>query len=188
MNELTFDKEKHVYTYDGKTVASVTHVLKASGLIDDRWFDDLSRERGKAVHKAVSLSLINDLDYAGLHAMIKPYVDAFLKFKSLVKFEPIIKLCERRQINLQYNYAGTPDIVCTLNNRPALIDIKTGASATARYQTAAYSEFQLIKCYRPDRFDLRLFPDGTYKLNRHDDPNDFNVFLSALNIVKLIKK
>ncbi len=35
---LSFDPETHQYWVDGEKVLSVTQVLKAAGLVDDRWY------------------------------------------------------------------------------------------------------------------------------------------------------
>ncbi len=181
---LKFDPEKHVYTYDGQPTPSVTQALKLGGLIDDKWFDDVSRARGSAVHKAIFLHMQNDLDFDSLHPMIKPYVEGFFQFEKMTRFKPIIELCEVSQFHPVHRYAGTPDVVGILNGRHIVLDFKTGAAPTARYQTAAYAEFPRIKIYQPDRFDLRLFPDGRPKLNQHKSPDDFTVFLAALTIAK----
>lgn len=182
---LKFDSEKHQYTFNGEVVASVTQILKAGGIIDDRWYTEESRARGTAVHETAFLYLQNDLDFESIHPIVKPYFDAFLKFMADTKFKPMIQLCEVPQYNPFSNYAGTPDMVGILNGRPALVDLKTGdAKQSARYQTAAYADMPAIKVYSPDRFDLRLFPDGKYKLNAHRDSSDLNTFLSCLNVAR----
>ena len=184
MNKLIFDKENHIYTLNGTKLFSVTQSLVQSGLIDTRWFTDEGRDRGKAVHEAIYLDLHNDLYVDGLHEIIRPYLDAWFKFKTEMRFKPILELCELKQFHPIYMYAGTPDSVGLLNGRHVLIDWKTGDASTAHLQTAAYKEFPRIKPYNPDRLSLRLYKTGKYKLIKHDDQDDFYNFLSNLKIAR----
>lgn len=184
MQDLVFEKESHSYFVKGKNIASVTQVIQKAGLIDTQWFTDFARDRGSAVHEAIHLDIHNNLFYDGLHEVIKPYVDAWLKFKKDTRAVPILRLCEKPQYNPIYGYVGTPDYVGTLNSRYVLIDYKTGASPVAHIQTAAYSRFPEIMPYMPERYSLRLFNDGKYKLIPHKDENDFLVFLDCLQKIK----
>ena len=182
---LTFDEENHVYRWNDAVVPSVTQILKHGGIIDDRWYTDDARDRGVAVHKAADLHIRNNLDEGSIHPIVRPYFDGLLKFMKDTRFKPMLQFCEVRQFHPIYIYAGTPDFFGILNGRPALIDVKTGdARQSARYQTAAYANFPMLKAYSPDRFDLRLYNDGRYKLNPHPDAQDFNVFLSCLNVAR----
>lgn len=182
--QIEFDPVAHRYTLNGQELMSVTTILKEAGLIDDRWFTDESRARGTAVHEAVFYDIHSDLHVESLHKTIQPYVEAWFRFKRDCDFVPKTELCEARMYHPLHGYAGTPDLVGILNGRPVLIDIKTGDCPTARYQTAAYREFPRVRAISPDRFSLRLFPDGRFKLSDHKNPNDFHVFLEALQKVK----
>lgn len=183
-NELTFDEAAHVYRLNGTPLISVTTVLKKAGIVVADFFTEEGRLRGTAVHKAVFYDIHADLHLDSLHPMIRPYVEGWLKFKRETHFRPIKALCEVRHHHPLYFYAGTPDVVGWLNGRPALIDVKTGDATTARFQTAAYREFPKILALQPDRFDLRLKPDGTYRLNRHPNHNDILQFWDALKKVR----
>lgn len=183
-NTLVFDKERHVYTLNDRELVSVTHSLQLGGLIDTRWFTDAARNRGVAVHEAIFLDIHGDLYVDGLHQIIKPYVEAWFKFKTDTRFKPIVEMCELRQFHPFYFYAGTPDCLGLLNGRTVLIDVKTGDASTAGIQLAAYSKFPRIMCYQPDRFSLRLKRDGSYSLKKHDDINDWPTFISNLEKIR----
>lgn len=182
--DIKFDAERHIYTIGDRTLISVTTAIKNAGLIDVTWFTDEARERGKAVHEAIFLDIFDDLDFDDLHPIIRGYFDGWLKFKHDTGFIPVKHLCERPQYHPEFEYVGMPDLLGRLNGRYAVIDAKTGDASTAPVQTAAYEEFPMIKAFSPDRFSLRLYKDGKYKLNRHDSPNDFLVFLDCLKIAK----
>jgi hypothetical protein len=182
MNKLEFDNETHTYRLNGTVLKSVTTIIKDAGLIDDRWFTEFSRWRGSAVHEAVFYDIHNDLD-PNIHEQIKPYMEAWFKFKQDTKFQPFKHLCESRQYHPIYKYAGSPDLPGMLNGSPALIDIKTGDCPTAGLQTAAYAMFPKLMAYSFKRFSLRLRIDGTYRLNRHDKVSDKIDFLAALRTV-----
>lgn len=181
---LEFDVEKHLYTLRGRPLVSVTQSLVLGGLVDIKWFTALGRDRGTAVHEAVFYDIFNDLDVASLHEMIRPYIEAWFKFKRDTRFRAIKEFCEFRQFHPLYFYAGTNDIFGMLNGRHAIIDIKTGDAKTAGIQLAAYEHFPRFLSYAPLRFSLILNRDGTYKLHRHDDPNDWRIFISNLEKIR----
>lgn len=184
MNDFNFDEESHVYTLNGNRLPSVTEIISKAGLSDCRYFTELGRLRGTAVHTAILFDIFDDLYFDGLHDIVKPYVKGWLRFKKDTGFIPDLRLSEKPQYHPLYLYAGKPDTAGLMNGRYILPDIKTGDSSTARFQTAAYAEFPEIKQFLPDRFDLRLYPNGSYKLNAHLNENDWPVFLNALMTVQ----
>lgn len=184
---FSFNKENHTYTLGGVRLPSVTEILKFGGLGGSRYFTEEGRIRGQAVHHAVFLEIDGDLNYGALHPKIKPYVDAWLAFKKQTRFRPIRELCEGPQFHNVLLYGGTPDVVGYLNGRAVVLDVKTGDATTAKYQTAAYREFPRIAAFGPSRFDLRLRPDGLYRLNEHRGANDWAVFVAHLSQYRSVK-
>lgn len=185
-NGLVFDEENHKYYFNENPVISVTTVLKEAGLINSDFFTEQSRNRGIAVHHGVFLDINNQLDKSSLHPLIEGYMEAWFSFVRDTGFIAFKHLCERRMYQPNYQYAGTPDLVGMLNGRSILIDIKTGDSKTAKYQTAAYRQFNELFTLKPDRAHLRLFNSGKYSLvHHHDHLLDFEFFLDALNKVRL---
>jgi len=181
--EIDFDEAEHIYRVAGRRVISVSQVLVEGGLIDPTWFTEEGKERGIAVHSAVNLDLNDDLHFDSLHPLIKPYVEAWLDAKKYLKIIPYLDLCEKKQYHHIYKYCGRPDIVGHIfgNKTNVVIDVKTGAATTARYQLSAYREFPSILCKFPRRFDLRLFKTGKWSFNEYKDPNDFLIFMDLLN-------
>ena len=81
-----------------------------------------------------------------------------------------------------YRYAGTLDQVGILNDKSALIDIKTGAyQPWWALQTAAYNA--VSKCHY--RYSLELHGDGKYKLIQHKKTTDLQAFLACLTVFNL---
>ena len=106
---VEFKEEGHVYTFGKKHLPSVTGILKSEGFIDDRFFDDYSRNRGSMVHLACHLDDINDLDEGSLDPAIIPYLTAWRLFKKESGF--IVEKSEQPRMSSAYQFAGTPDCI-----------------------------------------------------------------------------
>lgn len=188
MTTLTFDPATHTYAIDGRTLPSVTQVLKAEGLIDTSgpWYTDWHSGRGNAIHAALEFDDQGDLDYASLDPEIKPYVDAWRDFKAKVGVKCIH--IERRLHCPHRWYAGMIDRVLNIRSEiPGIIlDIKTGgperwhAIQTAAYKGLAMSNNLLGTSSMTDRACLYLKPNGKHKLVTHKDPSDWDVWCGAL--------
>jgi hypothetical protein len=182
--EIKFDEERHKYTNDGINIPSVTTILGAVGLPDLsaipvtalQW----KAELGTMVHLATELDDLGELDDGSLDDRIVPFLEAYRRFKSESGFE-IIDM-EKVVYDPTLKYAGKLDRFGILNGKRTLLDIKTGVfdPLSVGPQTAAYAK-SYGKC---NRYALQLKDDGTYKLHRLNNQNDFNIFLSALNIYK----
>jgi RecB family exonuclease len=184
---LTFDEEKHEYRLDGRVIPSVTQVLKAAGMIDDQWFDEWSRERGKAVHKATELNDRGELDESTIDPRIAGYLDAWRRFifETGWKSNEIEKLVFSRFAW----FAGTLDRIGRFptDRGLSIVDIKTGTPTRAdQLQVAAYEKAYNsmddgIRCGRSMAVYLR--ENGTYtKGNEADYQRDVSVFLAALTV------
>lgn len=191
MNAISFDKETHRYTIAGRTIPSVTQVLKR--LYDWDGIPDAvleyARERGSMVHKACELLDCNDLDYDDLDAQLVPYMQAWKSFKQATGFIP--KHIEQPFYSERLGVCGTPDrvgVLSSLTGKPAaVIEIKATAeiSPVAALQLAGY---QLIlrdndeSCYH--RYIVLLQPSGKYKLQSCPSVLDIPVFLGELQSYK----
>lgn len=183
-SRLQFDEERHVYTLDGNEVLSVTQILKVAGLMDSRWFNTESRDRGSYVAQATHFMDEGELDIESLDPALVPYCRAWSKFLSESRSEVIQS--EYRVCNLTHGYAGTLDRWLVMNGKDTLIDIKTGTSAPWHpIQTAGYAS-----CIRTHftRGCVYLNDDGSYKLKLHKDASDYGVFGAALVVAQWKQK
>ena len=160
---------------------SVTTILTAAGMYDDRFFTEGARDRGRYIHKALLYLLQDDLVEETVPDEYNGYIAAFKRFMSETDCTPYIEMCEVPLFSDIWRFAGTPDIICKLNGRDVIIDVKTGVeAATTGVQTAAYA----LLCPIPvvQRFGLYLKADGKYKLVEYKDRNDIKIFNAALSL------
>ena len=125
MAHFTFEEDDHVYALaGGAAVPSVTQVLEATGLAPDLSFlDPWYRERGKAVHQAMALELVGDLDWDSLDERIRPFVQHGRDWLDAVGATPLI--VEHRWVHRILGYGGTMDLYAESKLGPLLIDWKT---------------------------------------------------------------
>lgn len=177
MDGLIFNAEKHQYFLNGNPLPSVTQILSNLGFIDKNFFTEYGRTRGKFVHLACELDDKNDLDEESLDSALLPYLKAWRSFKrdTGIKIEKI----EEPNYSLIYSFAGTPDRVCVQNRTKTIIDIKSGTiSAVTGLQLAAYDILE--GGTRSKRFAVQLMETGKYKLHTYADPQDRQIFISAV--------
>lgn len=187
---LNLDKETHTYTKDKQQIPGVSRILQGAGLID---FSKVPIDRleaalnfGTAVHRACELYDKNDLDETSLSEELIPYLNAWKKFRKDTKFK--IKAIEEHVLSTRLRFAGTLDRRGLLYDRHVIIDIKSSVDfhPAAAIQTSAYKEAynedKKPKDKVLDRYSVLLKPDGNYKVVQYKDKNDFNIFVSSLNL------
>lgn len=106
---VTFDAERHVYTWQGKDLKSVTQILQEENFVDSTWFTEWARDKGSHVHTAIKYDLAGELDEDSLDDEIRPYLSAFRKFMTESGFK--VERSETPGVNTTHHYAGTPDII-----------------------------------------------------------------------------
>lgn len=133
--DFFFDEDLHVYTYKGKRVASVTQVMKATGLSTDYAAVDPkvlanAAARGTAVHKAIEALNEGKLEPKKIHETIVPRVEAYKRFVKEYEWDNICS--ERKYYSPKWQYAGGMDLVGFLpcwnglmGVKRVLLDIKT---------------------------------------------------------------
>jgi hypothetical protein len=177
MEELRFDPAEHKYFVGKREVPSVTTILKEEGFIDSAWFTESGRQRGSYVHLAVHYHDMNELDEDSLDDTIRPYVEAWKRFKvdtGIVIIESEVPILDPLK-----RYAGTPDKIVMLDDKQSVLDLKTGiVSPWVRLQLCAYGEAKGI--YR--RFAVQLCDDGKYKVHQYIDRQDFGVWNAVLAV------
>ena len=177
---ITLDSNHVYHDESGAEVPGVTSILRAAGLIDSRFFNEYSCNRGSLVHQACAMYDRDDLDINALDLVLAPYVSGWIKFRKESGFIPT--LIESIVFNGQYFYAGTLDRTGTMNGQAWILDIKSGAAQPwTAAQLAAYSA--CLGSNGRKRGAVELRDDGTYKLTEYKDRNDWQIFLSALAIV-----
>lgn len=191
---LTFNPEDHTYYVDGARIPNVTGVLDLfatnyAGIPPE--IMEKAKVRGTAVHRATEYDDKGILQYEVLSPELRPYVDAWRKFRAQTGFKPT--LVEAKVYSPLRQYAGTLDRVGMLAGREVLLDIKSGSAMrpTTGPQTAAYELALRTDPEYPDRdidvklprYGCELHKDGTYSLKRFDDPGDLSVFLAALTLL-----
>ena len=200
---LAFNEEEHVYTYNNRVVTGVSTVLGSVGTkdkngnwhpvgFDDRWInDDVHTNFGTAFHKIPPIILRGNTP--SYPESMESHVKNLLMFFAANKIVPLEDkegrmICEYPMLSERYRYAGTPDLVCTIKDQIYLIDWKTSSSYCHHwgYQLAAYE--QLIKEVhgikkKIHRMVVRVNEDN-YHVHKFADPVDFTKFVSCLNILR----
>lgn len=176
---LRFDALHHTYHLGERELPSVTTVLKAVGLIDDSWFTEQARQRGTYVHMATHYVDEDDLAEETVDPRYLGYLRAYQRFLYTVR--PTWEYVEHRVHDPLAGYAGTLDRAGRVNSRRMVVDIKTGAYATAGLQTAAYRRC-LPEPHTWGRAALKLNADGSFTFNELTDRRDEARFLAALTV------
>lgn len=163
---------------------SVTEVLKP--YIDTQWFTEESRDRGTAVHNAITAHL-KGLWSKPLSADFQGYFESGLQW--IDKMVDRVILVESRLQDTDLSLCGKPDLICTIkgSKKVVLVDWKTAIlkSVTWKAQIAAYRHLALIdKGIETHRgLSIRLKANGKMPLVSEytNFQRDFNNFKSALN-------
>ena len=155
--------------------------------------------RGRTVHNLTEAIDIKDLkgedliDISKLPKEIRPYIEAFTKFKEEVN--PKLIFNEQIVFNNEHSFAGTLDRVYDMGGKINLVDIKTSKDfyKDMSLQLSAYKHGEYImhkdKTIEPmvdidGMYILLLGADGNYAIRQMQD--SFSVFLSAFNIYKCL--
>lgn len=178
-SEVQFDESTHTYTVDGRVVPSVTQVLKSVGMIDERWFNQAARDRGRVVTIAIELHSKGEL--VTVPGGYEGYVEAWVKFVDDTGFAA--RDVEKPVFSRLHGFAGTPDLEGHVPGatRRLIVDVKTGVEAEHYpIQTAGYD---MAYSDAHDRWCVFLKQNGKYAIRQHTNPRDRDVFLAALKIV-----
>lgn len=108
---IALDQETHTYRVDGLVKPGANEIMKAVGLSKD-WsgVDTFYRDRGIAVHEAISLYLRDELDDGSLDPVIIPYVQQFKEW--LIENQAAgLLLSERPLYSEAHDFCGTVDLI-----------------------------------------------------------------------------
>ena len=190
MPNVTFEEQGHIYRIDGQRVLSVTQALDGAGLIDKRFYTEGGASRGDDVHYLCKL--IDDGEDISHIIQEFPhyqgYADAYNSF--LDDTGVVHLLTEQIVYHIQARVAGRVDRFSKLYERPAIIDLKSGAVEDwAAIQMAGY-EYCLsgmnvdLWTGNADRYALQLRKTGKYKLHHFKDRSDIRVFQSCVVVAQ----
>jgi len=158
---MTFDPILHEYRDGDTIIPSVTQILKAAGLIDDRWFTAEARERGSAVHALCQRYAQGERrDDLGRPLDSLEYVNAQAAwFRARKPYAIATEQMIEGNID-GHRYVGTFDLLADIDGKRCLIDYKTGTGL--KWHPAQIAAYALA--VNPDRcMMLHLRADGTYK-------------------------
>lgn len=127
-------------------VTSICGIISKPGL--ENWFAShgsvyaMKKRRkeltdwGNLIHETIEEILLGRMPK--IDDKIKPSIDAFLKWMKKHKID--VEAIEQRVISKKYYYAGTFDVLATIDNKPGILDIKTSKSFWDEQfiQTSAY--------------------------------------------------
>ena len=190
----TSGSEKHEYRLGGEIMPSVTQIISPLQDFSHVRHDVLERAKrfGTAVHMATVLSDQEDLDEDNLDPSLVPCLNAWRKFKSETGF--VSEHIELPLYSPIHRFAGTIDRIGSMSHyadqklrgRRMILDIKTGSTIypTVGLQTAAYrilwnERYPTARVV--SRCSVRLFTNGTYRLDFFGDRMDVKVFLALLH-------
>ena len=187
---LHFDEAKHVYTVDGEMFPSVTTIIKPItdayyGAIDNRVLE-VAASRGTAVHNAIELW--NDMQVEDIPEEFYGYFGAYKDW--FEERKPIIDASELRMFHPILRYAGTCDLLCTIDGEKVLVDYKTSSKVidkAYRLQMEAYKMMLEKAGIKIDRkVCLHLQKNGKFKEHIYPakDPESVKVFNACLEIYR----
>jgi hypothetical protein len=183
MPEITFSEEYHQYFVDGEKIPiSVTGLLKRAGLIDDTFFTEYGRLRGKLTHVAIAYCNTGTLEEDSLDDVLKPFFKGYVSFLTDSGF--VVTASEQILYSKEMGLAGTLDLEGYFKRSPNILyigDVKTGAMQDwTRLQTALYA---LLRGGYRRRFGVELKHNGKYKLKVFTDQSDYTVVRQLLKEV-----
>lgn len=182
----SFDAARHEYRINGRVVPSVTQCLRYIDSFHGVPADVLeaAREFGSHVHAACDLDNRGELDEDSLDPRLADYLAGWRKF--LRESKGRVVHSEQIVFHERLMYAGTLDAVVNINGRDTLVDIKSGAiPRSVGPQTAAYAE--ALRHTTSQKISARLCVQllaNDYKTQALNDPADWSVFVSCLNLTK----
>jgi hypothetical protein len=117
--DLEFDPDKHIFTFNGQILPSVTSILRKEGLTPDySMLDPFYALRGQYVHRAAELYDRGTLDESTIDDEIAPYLVQYSKASKEFPFD--IEGIEKKMRHPIYGYAGIIDRTITGNKNYVL--------------------------------------------------------------------
>lgn len=204
MSHFRFDAERHIYSVpygqislgEFRRVPSVTQVLEITRMAPDfSHLDPWYRDRGKAIHAAMALELLGELDESSLDDRIVPFVERGRRWLEALDVQPVV--IEHRWVHRVHRYGGTLDLFCESKLGPLLIDWKSTQYDDAyAIQVAGGYEPLLLEAAREDavpvdptdvqRARMAVVTLGTEMPKTHwvQRSNNHALFVAALTVMR----
>lgn len=167
-----FDAENHSYIAldTGEVIPSITQLIKAAGLVDDRYYTEESRHRGTVVHQLTADYDLGALDSSRVTSPYRGYLLAHVKAMDTIR--PTWEHIEVAAVHPTLRFAGRLDRAGTIYGASSLLDEKTGVPCPSHaLQTALQAILAAPTFHLPpealQRYTLYLKADGRFSLEHH---------------------
>jgi hypothetical protein len=185
MPKLTLN-ENHEYYSGRERVPGVTEIIGSCFPFTGKGVHvDRARNFGECAHKSVELHAKDNLDFSTVDPALLPYIRQFDIVCEHFGINKKRSVLETMLFSKKYKFAGKID--CVDN---AVYDWKTGQrSKNHRLQIAAYRHLWNINNPRDKKSEgIIIYLDGTDNiLFEEEQPQDFGVFLSVMEVYKFKK-
>jgi len=185
---MQFNPATHRYQINGRPVPSVTTVL--ADILPAWKAGEWYLQRGTAVHACAAMVA------RGHEFEHDPAIDGQVRAcrKWFADFAPKVEAVEAQVYSLQYQFAGTLDLLAYVDGRLTVVDWKASISPAVHYQLAAYAlayeEQHKVKVVQG--VAVALLDTGAYKLGLTVSGTNFGrakrEWLSILNVYSMRRK
>jgi len=125
--ELAFCEKDHTYRFGGVLIPGVSELMRP---LSDSFYKkidqavlDAAASRGTSVHEAIENYILYGIE--DCDPQHRSYFDAFLDWHR--RYDVKVIATEIMLYNRVYNYAGTADLLCEIDDQLWLVDVKTTA-------------------------------------------------------------
>ena len=170
---FTADEETRTFTNDGRKVVSVSNVLDLYFPFPVQFLPADAAINGTVRHEFYNfIAQHPDQELEDPDPRIAGSIASFRRFISEVK--PVYVSGEVRYFDSVLGICGKPDLVAIISGRLAVLDYKPESKNKRTIaQTAAYAVMLRRNGVNVlDRYALRLYDDGKYRLDAHKDDGD----------------
>lgn len=176
---LRFDARRHIYIAldTGEVTPNITRMLHRAGLVDERWFTEEGRERGREVHRLTAALDLDGLDLPTLVSPYRAYVLAHAKAMALVPHE--WAHVEVPAIHPTLRFAGRCDRAGLVHQWPSVWEVKSGAKHPANQVQTALQAILAAPTFGIDPRRVKRYIEyvdrtGKFQVFEHTDPRDFD--------------
>jgi len=193
-SELQFEEDTHTYTLNGSVIPSVTRLMKP---LSDSLYGgvneyalEMAARRGTAVHNAIENFLL-----CGIEDIEEEYEGYFEAFKSWYEeYKPVVHTTEQKVYHKIMRYAGTGDLIASIDDEKILIDFKTSSvinEMLTGVQLEAYDKaYESHGVHLDGKAILHLCKDGKYTYRKYgkNDTESWRTFGALIVVYMHIKK